>query len=358
MTNDVVGTSVPRRGLPEKLTGEAKYVSDVKLPEMLFGKILRSPHPHARITSVDVTAALEMASVHAAVTPFDVPAGRVAPDLPILVTTVRFAGDEVAAVAADDEDAALEAISRVEVQYERLPFVLDSREALRSNAPAIHPGGNLAGGEPLILTRGDVDEGFADADQVFEETYTTPAHSGAALEPRAAIASWDGDELTVWKSSRGIHADRQALALALDIPLEKVRVIGPYMGAGYGNKDETRLATITAILARRAGRPVKIELTREEEFVAGRHRHGTVTTVKVGVKNDGTVTAVHATTIMDTGAYLSSGPGVVRRAGQARSICIVARTSAMTATWFIPTSLLLAHTVRWGLPRATLPWRP
>ena len=162
-----------------------------------------------------------------------------------------------------------------------------------------------------------MEEGFAHAHRVFEETFTTPAHSGAALEPRAAIASWDGERLTVWKSSRGVHADRLALALALDIPVENVRVVGPPLGGGYGNKDETRLAVITAILARRSGRPVKTELSREEEFIAGRHRHATVTTVKIGVTEDGVITAIHATTIMDTGAYLSSGPGVVRRAGQA-----------------------------------------
>ena len=161
-----------------------------------------------------------------------------------------------------------------------------------------------------------MDEGFAEADVIVEDTFSTPSHSGAALEPRAAVASWDGDKLTVWKSTRGVHADRLMLSIALGVDLGDVRVIGVNMGAGYGNKDETRLSVLAAVLARRAGRPVKIEATREEEFVAGRHRHATITTVKMGVKNDGTVTAVHATTIMDTGAYLSSGPGVVRRAGQ------------------------------------------
>ena len=136
------------------------------------------------------------------------------------------------------------------------------------------------------------------------------------MEPRAAVAAWEGERLTVWKSSRGIHADRLSLSLSLGIPRDNVRVIGPHMGAGYGNKDESRLAAITALLARRAGRPVKIELSREEEFVAGRHRHATTTRLRVGVRHDGTITAVHATTIMDTGAYLSSGPGVIRRAGQ------------------------------------------
>ncbi len=311
-----VGQSVPRRDLPGKLTGEAKYAADVQLPGMLTGKILRSPHPHATVLAVGATAARELPGVHAVVTPFDVPAGNIAPDVPILDTEVRFVGDEVAAVAADDEYIAQHALELLEVEYAPLPFVTDPRAAIEPDAPPVHPGGNLVGGEPVVLERGDVEEGFAEAEIIVEDTFSTPAHSGAALEPRVAVASWDDDDLTVWKSSRGVHQDQLLLSLALGIPRSRVRVIGGAMGAGYGNKDETRLPVITAVLAQRAGRPVKIEATREEEIVAGRHRHGTFTTVSMGVKSDGTVTAVHAVTIMDTGAYLSSGPGVVRRAGQ------------------------------------------
>ena len=316
MTLTNVGVSLPRRDLPEKLTGEAKYTADIRLPGMLHGKILRSPHPHARILAVDFSAAARLPGVYAVLTPFDAPDGRVAPDLPILDTKARFVGDEVAAVAAADEDTAAEALRHVKVSYEPLPFVTDPMEAMRSGAPEVHDGGNLVNGKPLTLERGNVEEGFTQADRIFEDEFVTPSHSGAALEPRAAIAAWEKACLTVWKTSRGIHADRMSLSLALGIPREDVRVIGPHMGAGYGNKDETRLAAITAILARRAGRPVKIELTREEEFIAGRQRHATITKIRVGVRQDGTITAVHATTVMDTGAYLSSGPGVVRRAGQ------------------------------------------
>ena len=309
----VIGRSVLRRDLPPKLTGDAAYAADVRLPGMLIGKILRSPHAHANVVSIDIP---RMEGIHAAVTPFDVPDGRIAPDVPILDTVVRFVGDEVAAVAANDEFLAEQALRLIEVEYAPLPFVTDARAALEPGAPAVHPGGNLVGGEPIVLSRGSVEEGFAEADVVIEDTFSTPSHSGAALEPRAAVAAWDGDRLTVWKSSRGVHADRLLLSLSLGVPRDSVRVIGQNMGAGYGNKDETRLSVLAAILARRSGRPVKIEATREEEFIAGRHRHATVTTVRMGVKRDGTVTAVHATTIMDTGAYLSSGPGVVRRAGQ------------------------------------------
>ena len=319
-----IGVSHPRRDLPEKLTGQAVYTADVRLPGMLHGAILRSPYPHARILAVDASRAVALPGVHAVLTPFDVPEGHVAPDLPILDTKARFVGDEVAAVAAEDEDTARQALRLIDVTYDPLPFVTDPVEAMNPGAPSVHEGGNLAGGKPIALERGDVEEGFAQADRIFEDEFATQSHSGAALEPRAAVAAWEGDpfdglragRLTVWKSSRGIHADRLSLSLSLGIPTENVRVVGPRMGAGYGNKDETRLSAITAILARRAGRPVKIELSREEEFVAGRHRHATTTKLRLGVTNDGTVTAVHATTIMDTGAYLSSGPGVIRRAGQ------------------------------------------
>ena len=314
--NAVIGGSVARRDLPEKLTGEAKYASDIRLPGMLHGKIVRSSHPHARITGIDTSPVENMPGVHAILTPFDAPGGKVAPDLPILDSTVRYVGDEVAAVAADDEDLAEYAASLLEVGYESLPFVTTARQAVEPDAPRVHPDGNLVGGEPLSLSRGNVDEGFAQADRIFSMSFSTPSHSAAALEPRAAVAMWEGDRLTVWKSSRGVHADRLSLALALGIERDAVHVIGATMGAGYGSKDETRLSVIAAVLARRAGMPVKIEATREEEFVAGRKRHSTETAVKVGVTNDGTVTAIHASTLMDTGAYLSSGPGVVRRAGQ------------------------------------------
>ncbi len=311
-----IGKSEPRRDLPAKLTGEAQFTADVMLPGMLAGKVLRSSHARARILSIDVDAAKDLPGVRAVITPFDAPRGHIAPDVAILDAEVRFVGDEVAAVAADDEDIAEHAISLIRVQYEPLPFVIDPQEALADGAPSIHPDGNLVGGKPISLTRGDVEQGFARADVIVEDTFSTSAHSPAALEPRTVVAAWDDDRLTVWKSSRGVHVDQRTLSTALNIPRYKVRVLGLNMGAGYGSKDESRLSAITAILAQRAGQPVKIELTRSEEFVAGRHRHSTITTIRMGVTNEGEVTAVHATTIMDTGAYLSSGPGVIRRAGQ------------------------------------------
>ena len=186
----VVGRSVPRRELADKLAGAALYSADIALPGMLHGVIVRSPHPHADILGVDAGPALALAGVRAAVTPADAPAARLAPDLPLLDTRVRFVGDEVAAVAADDLDTARAAAQLVRVEYRPLPFVTDPVAALEPDAPAIHPHGNLAIAEPLALQRGDVDAGFAAADIILEQTCYLPTHSATPLEPRAALASW------------------------------------------------------------------------------------------------------------------------------------------------------------------------
>ena len=316
MTLSVAGQRVRRNDLREKLTGQARYSADLKLPDMLHGAVLRSPHPHADILSVDTAQASVLPGVYAIVTPFDAPPGRVAPDVPVLDSRVRFVGDEVAAVAASDGETARRALDLIRVEYRVLPFVLDPEEALKPGAVSIHPSGNLATEQPLSIERGDVSQGLTEADLILEEEYLIPTHSATPLEPRAVLAAWEGDSLTVWKSSRGVHVDRVALAGALDIPLQQVQVVGPHLGGGYGNKDESRLAALAAVLAQRSGRPVRLEYSREEEFIAGRVRHAARIRMKVGVKRDGSITAIHTVATLDTGAYLSSGPGVARRTGQ------------------------------------------
>ena len=338
MTLNVAGTSVVRRDLEVKLTGEARYTADLKLPGMLHGAILRSPHPHADVLNVDADEALRLPGIHAIVTPFDVPTGRLAPDMGILDTRVRFVGDEVAAVAADDPDTARAALELVRVEYAVLPHYMTPEAALSPEAVAIHPGGNLALGEVMSLERGSVADGFAAADVVLEDDFEIPTHSAAPLEPRAALASWGGIsvdptqpavhrepvegrtdadfDLTIWKTTRGVHVDRAALAGALGVPTHRVRVIGPFLGAGYGNKDETRLAGLAAVLSQRAGRPVRVEYSREDEFVAGRVRHAAKIHIRAGFKADGSITAIEARALLDTGAYLASGAGVARRTGQ------------------------------------------
>jgi xanthine dehydrogenase molybdenum-binding subunit len=307
---------VPRRELADKLAGTAIYSADIAPPGMIHGVIVRSPHPHAEVLSVDAAPALALDGVRAAVTPADAPTARLAPDMLVLDTRVRFAGDEVAAVAADDLDTARLAAALVRVEYQPLPFITDPVAALEPGAQAIHPQGNLAIPEPLALQRGDIDAGFAAADIILEETYFLPTHSATPLEPRAALAAWDDERLTVWKSTRGVHVDRAALAHVLGMEESKVRVIGPNMGGGYGNKDESRMAALAAVLAQRAARPVRIEYSREEEFVAGRTRHGGRINLRIGVRANGDITAIHGDAIMDSGAYQSSAPGVARRTGQ------------------------------------------
>lgn len=313
----VVGVAVPRLGLAEKVRGQARYTADLKRPGMLYGRVLRSPHAHARIVHLDTSAAEQFPGVHAVLTYRDVPHVRIDADLLPLEPVVRFVGDEVALVAAESEAVAEDALRLIRVEYEVLPAVFGAEEALRPGAPPVHPEGNLVGGKTLVLERGSVAQGFAEAAQVFEDSFHTQMHAPVGMETRAALAEWDGDRLTVWKTSRAVHAsDRQTLARVLGLPLEQVRVICPNMGGGFGNKDEGRLAVLVALLARKAGRPVRVEYSRGEEFVAGRNRQEAHMRLKIGVRADGTPTAIDLHATMNAGAFVASGMNVTRRVGQ------------------------------------------
>jgi len=313
----VVGVAVPRLGLAEKVRGRARYTADLKRPGMLYGRVLRSPHAHARIVHLDTSAAELFPGVHAVLTYRDVPQVRIDADLLPLEPVVRFVGDEVALVAAESEAVAEDALRLIRVEYEVLPAVFDAEEALRPGAPQVHPEGNLVGGKTLVLERGSVAQGFAEAARVFEDSFHTQMHAPVGMEARAALAEWHGDRLTVWKTSRAVHAsDRQTLARVLGLPLEQVRVICPNMGGGFGNKDEGRLAVLVALLARKAGRPVRVEYTRAEEFVAGRNRQEAHMRLKIGVRADGTPTAIDLRATMNAGAFVASGMNVTRRVGQ------------------------------------------
>jgi CO/xanthine dehydrogenase Mo-binding subunit len=313
----VVGVAVPRLGLAAKVRGEARYTADLKRPAMLFGRVLRSPHAHARISHLDTSAAERVPGVHAVLTYRDVPQVHLDADLLPLEPMLRFVGDEVALVAADSEAIAEDALRLIRVEYEVLPSVFDAEEALRPGAPLVHAEGNLVGGKALTLERGSVAQGFAEATQVFEGIFHTQMHAPVGMETRAALAEWDGDQLTVWKTSRAVHAsDRQTIARVLSLPLEQVRVICPNMGGGFGNKDEGRLAVLVALLARRAGRPVRLEYSRAEEFIAGRNRQEAYMHLKIGVQPDGTPTAIALHATMNAGAFVASGMNVTRRVGQ------------------------------------------
>lgn len=313
----IVGTTIPRRGLADKIQGKARYTADLKRPGMLYGRVLRSPHAHARIVHIDTSAARNLPGVHAALTYQQVPAVRIDADLLPLDQELRFVGDEVALVAAESDLLAEDALQLIQVEYEVLPAVFDAEEALQTGAPPVHPQGNLVGGKSLVVERGSVVQGFQEATHVFTGTFRTQIHAPVGMETRAALAEWQGDTLTVWKTSRAVHAnDRQTLARVLGLPLEQVRVICTNMGGGFGNKDESRLAVLVAVLARQAGRPVRLEYSRAEEFIAGRNRQSSLTHLRLGLRQDGAPVAIAMRSVMNAGAHVASGMQVTRRTGQ------------------------------------------
>jgi CO/xanthine dehydrogenase Mo-binding subunit len=313
----VIGASPPRTGLADKIPGTAVYTADLKQPDMLYARALRSPHAHARVLQIDIEAALRLPGVHAVLTYRDVPQVWIDDDLLPLDPVVRYVGDEVAVVAAESEVLAEDALRLIQVQYEVLPAVFEAEAALQADAPAIHPDGNLVGGRALVVSRGDVTQGFAAADRIFEGTFRTQVHAPAGMETRAALAAWKGDELTVWKTSRAVHAnDRQTLSRVLGIPESRIRVVCTNMGGGFGNKDESRLPVLMALLAQQTKRPVRMEYSRAEEFVAGRNRQSSVNHLRIGVAQDGAPTAVEMHSTMNAGAYVSTGIRVTRRTGQ------------------------------------------
>ncbi|HEX6972166.1 MAG TPA: xanthine dehydrogenase family protein molybdopterin-binding subunit [Limnochordia bacterium] len=332
-----VGRSIPRLEGREKVSGAARYDADVELPGMLYGLVLRSPYPHARIAHIDASRALALEGVKAVVTYEDAPPQPIEaadealmgdggdedapqPDpVHVLDRTVRFAGDEVLAVCAVDEATALAALALIEVRYEPLPFVLDPLEAVEPGAPRVRGGRtNVAGGKPVRIARGDVAAGFAQADLVIEGTYSTPFASGTPLEARVTVARWhegaDGPVLDIWKTSRWVFGDRRSLARVFGLSPERVRIRTAHVGASYGNKDESRSAYIAALLAKKAGAPVRLAYTRQEEMIAGRLRHSSHTTLRVGVTKRGEITAIEAVQYMATGPYVP-GTGVAARSG-------------------------------------------
>jgi xanthine dehydrogenase molybdenum-binding subunit len=322
----IVGRSVTRVDAHAKVAGEAEFSADrCKIAGLLFGKTLRSPHPHAIIDAIDVSKAEALAGVRAVVTYKDAPtipfeegapsavAGSVSPVF-VLNRTLRHVGDEVAAVAAESEETAEEALRFIEIAYRPLHFVLDAEAALAPGAPSVRGGSNLAGAEPVSFARGDVERGLSEAEIILEGKYCTQSTSPLALEPRYSLAWWEDDRLTLFKASRNVYGDRDKLARVFGLSYDQVRVIGPYLGGGFGSKDETRLGAITALLARKAGRPVRMGYTREEELGCGKWRHATATQLRMGLKQNGSITAVDAVSTLNTGPY-APGFGVASRLG-------------------------------------------
>lgn len=313
----VVGTGGRGKidGLP-KITGRAQFTGDMVLPRMAHAKVLRSPHAHARILSIDASDALEMPGVLGVLTGEDVPirygAIPVAQDETALaIDKVRYIGEPVAAVCATSPEIAYEAARRIHVIYEPLEPIFTIEDALDKDKPVIH---DHARKKSNILRRvfqkyGDVDAAFADSDLVYEQTYEYPGSTHVPLETHAALAApGDDGTLTVWTSTQNPHYMHRTLARVLELDPADIRVIKPDVGAGYGGKCDT-FATdvVSCVFAQRLGRPVRFVFEREEVFYAHRGRHRTRMWLKMGMKNDGTITAVDFQAWADGGAYASYG---------------------------------------------------
>jgi CO/xanthine dehydrogenase Mo-binding subunit len=306
-----IGRGQPRIDGPERVTGRAVYTYDVHLPGMLYARVLRSPYPHARITHLDTSRASALPGVRAVVSYLNAPPVDWYNGTRILEPILRYAGDEVAAAAADDEYIAQDALKLIDVEYEPLPFSATAEESLKPGAPKIHPGGNLMQGKPRSFRHGDIKKGFAEADVILEETFQTQAALHNCLESHGAVASWNGDELTVWESTQSIYRVQDDLVEAFNLPRNKVRVICQYMGSGFGSKQFSgKWSILAALLARQAGRPVQLMYDRHEENIAAGNRIPTIQHLKIGAKKDGTLTAMELTVTAATGAYGGNSPMV------------------------------------------------
>ncbi len=307
-----VGQRVPRLDGAERVSGRAVYTADVQLPGMLWGKILRSPYPHARIKKIDVQKAEKIPGVWLVLTYENIPkipfyGGQTF----LLDKTIRFAGEEVACVIADNEERAEDAREEISVEYEPLPFVLQPEEALNPGAPQIHPAGNLVRGGPDVYERGNIDRGFTGAEVMVEEVFKTSTALHNAMETHGSVALWEGDQLVIWDSTQHIFGVRAQAAQLLDISLNKVRVIKQYMGGGFGSKNSMGRYTLLAALgAKMTGRPVKILLDRHEENLAAGNRPASVQYLKIGARRDGTLTAIHLRAYTAAGAYILIPPAV------------------------------------------------
>jgi CO/xanthine dehydrogenase Mo-binding subunit len=312
----IIGKRLPRVDAYERVSGSAVFPSDTSLPDMLYGAILRCPHAHAKVLSVGTREAEKMAGVRAVITGSTSGAAFEWSYLRGFKTKIFdphccHEGEEVAAVAAETPYQAWDAIKAIKVKYEILPFVVDEQKALAPAAPAIHQGGNRSG-EAQVYERGDVERGFAEADVVLEESYRTESELHTPIELHGCVAKWDGDRLTVWESTQGVYAVQARIAEVLGLPLANVRVIGHYMGGGFGSKLQAgKYSIIAALLAKKTAQPVKLFLTREETFLCVGNRPPSNMKLKAGIKKDGTLTALEFTCIGTGGAYPAGGTALV-----------------------------------------------
>jgi CO/xanthine dehydrogenase Mo-binding subunit len=317
MSASTLGTAVPQVNARAKVLGRAQYTGDLQLPGMLHAKVLRSPYPHARIVSIDVSQALALPGVKAVITGDDgpkVPWGVHKKErLTFARGVVRFAGEEVAAVAAVSEEVARDALDLIRVEYEELPAILDVDHALDAAVKPVHPGRDDNFAHEIRYERGDVDTAFAGAHLVHEATYTTHAQYPGYMEPMATVATVDADgRLQVWTSTHSAHLVRARLAAVLELPVTQVRVIQATTGGGFGGKMiEDANSLVAGALAMRTRRPVRVVNNRLEDFVAAPSSVPERITLKLGMDRDGRIVAKDVRIVADCGAYSGLAPEVM-----------------------------------------------
>lgn len=320
---DVIGKETPVMDAALKVTGQLKYVGDMKLPGMLYGKILFSPYAHARILSIDLSKAERLEGVLGAVSFQDSPKvlyngngedSEILPSERIFDTELRYVGDKVAAVAAETEEIASRALKLICVEYEELPFYLEPEEAAEEGAFPIHSQGNIL--EEVDIGAGDMKEGFAQADRIFEACYEVPAIHHAPMETHVSISYFDaGGKLTVRTPSQDVFGQRKNLAKIFGLPMNKVRVVSPAMGGGFGGKIDLVTEPVGALLSMKTGKPVKISYNRAEDIQSGTTRHAEQIHIKTGVKQDGQITACDYRVFLSAGAHSGATMSVAWAAG-------------------------------------------
>jgi CO/xanthine dehydrogenase Mo-binding subunit len=338
-----VGKAAPRIEGEQKVSGTARYTADHLLPGTIWGKVLRSPYPHARVVQIDTSRAQSRPGVTAVLTAADIPAvltGRRLQDMPMLAQDrVRFIGEKIAVVAAENRDIAEEAAQLIKVEYEEMPAVFDPLVAITEGAPQLHEGLKDYKGLPKPISGinnvysheqwalGNIDQGFGEADRIFEDTFTTQHVHQTYLEPHSSVLSIDKDSgvVHIWVSNKGPYQAKQSLSEAIGVPQEKIVIHVSAIGGDFGGKGALMDLPLCYFLAQRTGRPVRMIMTYTEELMAGNPRHSSVMIVKTGVKKDGTIVARQVKAFFNGGAYGAMKPipsvnlpGAVKAAGSYR----------------------------------------
>ena len=319
-TQSAIGQSITRGEGPDKVTGKSIYTADSSVPGMLWGRVLRSPYPYARIVSIDTSKALALPGVYAVVTGQDVPETRVGRrmlDMPILAQdVVRFVGEKVAAVAAGSKDICDEALLLIEVEYEELDAVFDAEEAMESSAPDLHPDMDSYTGLPqppsgikntfahITWEKGDIEQGFKESDIIFEHSFNAQLMHQAYIEPHACIVdASEGNQVNIWANNKDPYMLRDQVSAAWGVPTENIVLHPTSIGGDFGGKGSFMDVPLCYYLSKYSGRPVKMVMDYIQELMAGNPRHPAVMTIKTGVMKDGTIVARQARAIFDSGAY-------------------------------------------------------